>query len=62
VAAEQWASAMGEPAPRAFDLTAEGDHVTVGVARTRAAYEGRHELGSVRELYLDAIAGARELI
>jgi len=53
---------MGEPAPRAFDLTAEGDHVTVGVARTRAAYEGRHELGSVRELYLDAIAGARELI
>lgn len=70
LARERWWRATGErlaPPPRTNDpwpdeLNPDLRRVTVGIARTAPAYDGRPEIREVEALYLDAIAAAREAL
>ena len=67
----RWRWAGGEPlkecatqdvSPWPEQLSAEFEHVEIGIARTRAAYRGRPEIGEIEELFLEQIARAKRFI
>jgi phosphatidylserine/phosphatidylglycerophosphate/cardiolipin synthase-like enzyme len=69
---ERWRSATGESLP--LDAVDEGheiwptellpdfEHIDLGIARTRAAYEEEPEIREIELLYLDMIASAKRFI
>lgn len=68
---DRWVTAGGDPMPPCpppsddpwpDSIEAEFRDVTVGIARTRAAYEGATEIREVEELFLRQIASAKRFI
>jgi phosphatidylserine/phosphatidylglycerophosphate/cardiolipin synthase-like enzyme len=68
---ERWKRAGGEPlepclpqdeSPWPDDLKAEFEDVEIGIARTRAAYNGCAEVSEIEELFVEQIARARRFI
>ena len=72
LARERWRRASGETlqpcgqkrsgSPWPADIEPDMQDVAVAIARTEPAYAGRPEVREVRQLYLDAIAAARQWI
>lgn len=68
---ERWKRAGGEPlepcqpqdeSPWPEELSAEFEDVEIGIARTRAAYNGCDEVNEIEELFVEQIARARHFI
>lgn len=72
LARERWRRATGEAlrprggppgtSPWPTDIEADMEDIAVAISRTEPAHEGRHEVREIGQLYVDAIAAARQWI